>query len=190
MDGLTYHGLPRPAAVQRWLVVLREHTPGYAAQPYQHLAAAYRAAGHDRDARGVLIAQRRDHLDRTGPTRAERAWGGLTGITLGYGYQPWRALLLLMATLAVAVVLSVVGGGHGALAQKPPAAGPCTLTDRIGVGLDLGTPLLKTGVRDRCQATTSSAGQALTVAGWLLQLLAWAFATLFIAGFTGAVRKT
>jgi hypothetical protein len=28
------------------------------------------------------------------------------------------------------------------------------------------------------------------VSGWALQLLAWAFATLFIAGFTGAVRKT
>jgi len=27
-------------------------------------------------------------------------------------------------------------------------------------------------------------------AGWVLRLLAWAFAALFIAGFTGAVRKT
>jgi hypothetical protein len=30
----------------------------------------------------------------------------------------------------------------------------------------------------------------LTVAGWGLQLLAWGFATLFVAGFTGFVRKT
>jgi len=30
----------------------------------------------------------------------------------------------------------------------------------------------------------------LTAASWLLQLLAWAFAALFIAGFTSAVRKT
>ena len=30
----------------------------------------------------------------------------------------------------------------------------------------------------------------LTAAGWVLQLLAWAFAALFIAGFTSAVRKT
>lgn len=29
-----------------------------------------------------------------------------------------------------------------------------------------------------------------TAAGWGLHLLAWAFATLFVAGFTGAVRKT
>ncbi|GGO18885.1 hypothetical protein [Micromonospora parathelypteridis] len=193
LEGLTYSGLPRPASLRHWLTLLREHTPRYSAQPYQHLAAAYRAAGHDRDARTILIAQRRDQLHRAGLSAAERAWGRLTGITLGYGYQPWRALLLLLATLAVAVALSVVGGHHGGLAQKPltsGAAAACTSIDQIGVGLDLGAPLLKTGARDRCQPTDTAAGQTLTIAGWLLQLFAWSFATLFIAGFTSAVRKT
>jgi hypothetical protein len=196
VDGLTYRGLPRPASPERWLTLLREQTPGYAAQPYQHLAAAYRAAGHDRDARTVLIAQRRDQIRRAGLAGSERAWGRFTGFTLGYGYQPWRALLLLLVTLAAAVILSVVGGHHGGLAQKQatassaaPAAA-CSTIDRIGVGLDLGTPLIKTGARDRCQPTGTPTGQVLTVAGWVLQLLAWTFATLFIAGFTSAVRKT
>ena len=62
--------------------------------------------------------------------------------------------------------------------------------ERIGVGLDLGLPLIKTGTRDHCDTTASTTGQVLTAAGWALQLLAWAFATLFVAGFTGAVRKT
>ncbi|MEH0824361.1 MULTISPECIES: hypothetical protein [unclassified Micromonospora] len=195
LDGLTYSGLPRPASLRRWLTLLREHTPRYAAQPYQHLAAAYRAAGHDRDARTILIAQRRDQIQRAGLSGAERSWGRLTGIALGYGYQPWRSLLLLLATLATAVTLSVIGGHHGGLAQKPAsngavAATACTTTDQVGVGLDLGTPLIKTGARDRCQPTSTPTGQTLTVAGWVLQLLAWTFATLFIAGFTGAVRKT
>jgi hypothetical protein len=195
LDGLTYSGLPRPASLRRWLTMLREHTPGYAAQPYQHLAAAYRAAGHDRDARTILIAQRRDQIQRAGLAGSERAWGRLTGITLGYGYQPWRALLLLLATLATAVTLSVTGGHNGGLAQEPAITGAvattaCTTIDQIGVGLDLGTPLINTGARDRCQPTNTAAGQTLTIAGWLLRLLAWAFATLFIAGFTSAVRKT
>jgi hypothetical protein len=30
----------------------------------------------------------------------------------------------------------------------------------------------------------------MTIAQWILQVLAWAFATLFIAGFTSAVGKT
>jgi hypothetical protein len=195
LDGLTYSGLPRPASRRRWLTLLREHTPGYAAQPYQHLAAAYRAAGHDSDARTVLIAQRRDQIQRAGLAGAERAWGRVTGITLGYGYQPWRALLLLLATLATAVVLSVTGGHHGGIAQQSTITGSakttaCTTIDQIGVGLDVGTPLIKTGARDRCQPTNTPAGQTLTIAGWILQLLAWTFATLFIAGFTSAVRKT
>ncbi|PWR12588.1 hypothetical protein DKT68_02815 [Micromonospora acroterricola] len=193
LDGLTYGGLPRPASLRGWLTLLREDTPRYSAQPYQHLAAAYRAAGHDRDARTILIAQRRDQIRRAGLTASERAWGRLIGSTLGYGYQPWRALLLLLATLAIAVTLSVVGGHHGGLAQKPVASGAastCTTIDQVGVGLDLGTPLLRTGARDRCQPTDTPAGQTLTLAGWLLQLLAWSFATLFIAGFTSAVRRT
>ncbi|WP_406069426.1 hypothetical protein [Micromonospora sp. NBC_01638] len=193
LEGLTYSGLPRPASLRRWLTLLGEHTPRYSAQPYQHLAAAYRAAGHDRDARTILIAQRRDQLQRAGLSAAERFWGRLIGITLGYGYQPWRALLLLLATLAVAVALSVVGGHHSGLTQKPLTSGAataCTTIDQIGVGLDLGAPLLKTGARDRCQPTDTAAGQTLTIAGWILQLLAWSFATLFIAGFTSAVRKT
>jgi hypothetical protein len=49
--------------------------------------------------------------------------------------------------------------------------------------------LIKTGARERCPATTTPVGQTLTVIGWILQLLAWTFATLFIAGFTSAVRK-
>lgn len=28
------------------------------------------------------------------------------------------------------------------------------------------------------------------LSGWLLRLLAWTFATLFVVGLTGAVRKT
>jgi hypothetical protein len=49
---------------------------------------------------------------------------------------------------------------------------------------------VKTGARDRCTTTFGTTGQVLMVVGWTLQVLAWAFATLFVAGLTGAVRKT
>jgi hypothetical protein len=194
LDGLIYPGLPRRIAPHDWLCLLREATPWYAAQPYQQLAAAHRAAGHDGEARRVLMAQRRDQIDRRALTgRAERAWARLTGLTLGYGYQPWRALLALVAVATTAVVLAVILGAHGGVARvdpHPAAATRCSVVERIGVGLDLGLPLIKTGTRDHCDTTASTSGQVLTAAGWGLQLLAWAFATLFVAGFTGAVRKT
>jgi hypothetical protein len=40
--------------------------------------------------------------------------------------------------------------------------------------------------RAKCAMT----GTVLTAASWVAKVLAWAFATLFIAGFTGVVRKT
>jgi hypothetical protein len=73
-----------------------------------------------------------------------------------------------------------------------PATTPCSLVQAIGRGLDLGAPFLPVApaVAGSCQPTASPAGDALTVSRWVLQLAAWALAALFIAGFTGIVRKT
>ncbi|MFI7121297.1 hypothetical protein [Amycolatopsis sp. NPDC049868] len=189
----TYGDLPEQIGLSRWLELLRAHTPGYAAQPYQQLAAFHRAAGHDSEVRDILMAQRRDQIRRGGLRWHDRTWARFTGLALGFGYQPWRALLLLLTVLAGSVVLALVLGGQGGLAHTARAsapATPCGVVERIGVGLDLGLPLVKTGARELCAPTGTATGQTLTVAGWILQLAAWASATLFIAGFTGAVRKT
>jgi hypothetical protein len=128
---------------------------------------------------------------------------GLTGLTLGYGYQPRRALIFLLAVVAMYVGLALyLGGAKGRLAltsSTPSTTGttaaqssptkPCSTVLQVGVGLDLGLPLVKTAA-DTCKRTDTPAGDVLTVASWVLQALAWIFATLFIAGFTGAVRKT
>ena len=70
VDGLTYAGVPISA--QDWRNLLRDGTPGYAAQPYQQLAAGYRALGDDRQARQTLMAQRDDQLARTQPRWPEK----------------------------------------------------------------------------------------------------------------------
>ncbi|MEV6302364.1 hypothetical protein AB0M02_23315 [Actinoplanes sp. NPDC051861] len=192
LDGTTYIGLPRPGRLSDWLRLLRR-TPAYAAQPYQQLAAVHRAAGHDREVRTILMAQRQAQIDRRAITGWDRFWTRLTGWTLGFGYQTWRALVVLLGVLILSVVAALWAGSEGGLAHtsRTPSVGtPCSTLEQIGVGLDLGTPLLKTGARETCAPTTAPAGQALAVAGWFLQALAWAFAALFIAGFTGAVRKT
>jgi hypothetical protein len=206
LDGLTYTGVPRLAqhdnrrALQE---LLRSATPSYAAQPYQQLSAAYRAEGHDADARAILMQQRRDQLDRGALTDwRDRWWTRATGVLLGYGYRPSRALLYLVGVLAVSVALAVVLGGHGALARTPeqtsPTTGsvltpprPCSTVQLVGKGLDLGTPFLsaaRSGAGN-CDITATASGDVLTVARWILQLAAWALAALFIAGFTGIVRR-
>ena len=198
MDGLTYTGVPELASRPGTLgaELLRHGTPGYTAQPYQQLAAGYRALGDDRQARQTLMAQRDDQLARTDTSWSERLWGRITKVTLGYGYQPWRALLFLAAVVVVSCVLAVVLGAHGALAQTGKTATPgrsCTVVQQVSVGLDLNLPVGTTVARADCDLTkdsTSVAAAWLTAVGWVLRLLAWVFAALFIAGFTSAVRKT
>lgn len=198
IDGCTYIGLPGPNDRDWWLRLLREATPAYAAQPYQQLAAVHRAAGHDRDVRAILIAQRRDQIKRGHLTGRDRMWAKFTGLVLGFGWEPWRALYGLAGVFALSIVLAVVLGGHGALIHTPRpgiAAEPCTFVEQVGVGLDLGTPLFGSAARSRdlCQLNTDrapAATTALVVSTWALQFCAWGLAVLFIAGFTGAVRKT
>ncbi len=196
VDGLTYAGVPQQISVRDWLDLLRDGTPGYAAQPYQQLAAGYRALGDERQAREILMAQRDHELTRADTRWPERLSGQITKVALGYGYQPWRALLFLAAVVAVSCVLTVVLGSHGALAQTSKTATPgrsCTVVQQVSVGLDLNLPVGTTLARANCDLTTDSASATaawLAAAGWALQLLAWVFAALFIAGFTSAVRKT
>jgi hypothetical protein len=196
VDGLTYAGVPEPISAQDWRELLRDGTPAYAAQPYQQLAAGYRAMGDERQVREILMAQRDDELTLTDTRGREKLWGKITKVTLGYGYQPWRALLFLAGVLAVSCVLAVALGSHGALAQTDKTATPgrpCTVIQQVSVGLDLNLPVGTSLAGVDCGLTTDSASTTaawLTAVGWVLRLLAWVFAALFIAGFTSAVRKT
>jgi hypothetical protein len=214
IDGLAYSGVPQLAREgnrEAWLELLRAGTPRYAAQPYQQLAAAYRAEGHDSDVRVILIAQRQDQVVRSGLSWPDRWWARTAGALLGYGYQPWRALLYLAgipgrrprhlgrprprarrAGRPRPHNLSCASASSSSTTIPAPVPAPCTLVQTIGRGLDLGAPFLPVApaVAGSCQPTASPAGAALTISRWVLQLAAWALAALFIAGFTGIVRKT
>jgi hypothetical protein len=195
VDGLTYAGTPLRLTCPQWLELLRERTPHYAAQPYQQLAAAHRAKGQESDVRQVLMAQRKAQLASDGVDARARLWGWITRKTLGYGYQPWRALICLLVTLVISLGGNTWLGAHGALTRvgEHVAGQSCSVLERVGVGVDAALPLIKTGARDRCDLTTdksSGTGAVLTISTWIVQLAAWGFAALFVAGFTGAVRKT
>ena len=196
MDGLAYAGVPKRISGQDWREMLRRGTPYYATQPYQQLAAGYRALGDERQVRETLIAQRNDQLARTHPGRWERLWGWITKVTLGYGYKPWRALWFLAGVVVVSCLLACLLGAHGALTQTSKTATPgkpCTVVQQVSVGLDLNLPVGTSLARAGCDLTTHSVSATaawLSGVGWVLRILAWAFAALFIAGFTSAVRKT
>jgi hypothetical protein len=104
--------------------------------------------------------------------------------------------MFLTAVILLSCMLAVVLGSDGALAQTRGTATPgrpCTIIQKASVGLDLSLPVGTGVTRASCDLTKDSASATaawLTAAGWLLRLLAWVFAALFVAGFTSAVRKT
>lgn len=209
VDRLSYTGLPMGATRSEWVDLLRLNTADYSPQAWRRLADAFRDAGHDNDARRILFAQQRDRANRTlRPTQRDgesafrlwlqRCWLTVLRVTIGYGYQVGRALAWLTAIAALSVALGVAAGNieyHGqrplATTQVPATAEkiPCSTVEQVGLGLSIGLPLIKQATPDNCRLDTSNAvGQALTAIGWLLQLLSWIFATLFIAGFTKVIR--
>jgi hypothetical protein len=93
----------------------------------------------------VLVAQQQ-HLADSGLLAGwARRRHRLLGVTLGYGYQSWRAVLGLLATIAVAAVLLVATPPATAAAGQPAAA--CAVVDRIGLAIDATVPLVGTGHR-------------------------------------------
>jgi len=142
------------------------------------------------------MAQRDDELTRTDARGSERLWGKITKVTLGYGYQPWKALLFLAAVVVISCLLAVVLGSHGALAQTKDMATPgqpCTVFQKASAGLALSLPVGTSVAQAGCDLAKDAASTTaawLTAVGWVLRLLAWGFAALFVAGFTSAVRKT
>ncbi|MFD4672779.1 hypothetical protein ACFWNN_23840 [Lentzea sp. NPDC058450] len=178
LEGLTYEGLPRDATVDDWLTALPTRTPYYATQPWTQLAAAHAAAGHERDVRRIRVAQQRDLRRRGRLSRWGRVWHLIRGVTVGHGYRPGLALVWLAGVLAVSVGVVLTSG-----------AVRCSVVEQIGYALNVATPLVKVDAARCTVDVTSGAGQLVLASTWLLQVLAWAFATLFVAGFTGLVRR-
>ncbi len=203
--GLTYPVL-RDVSWRQWLHLLVHHTEAYWPQPFQQLAATERAAGHDNNAREVLITQQHDLRRRTPQAlggwlaRGRHALWGWLG---RYGYRAHRLVTALTVILTLAATISLLAGhvtthpGHHAAERVPPATAkpdtpgtPCSPVELIGLGIDRGLPLGTTGIRAHCDLdTTTGWGQTFTAILWALQALLWGLATLAIAAYTGLVRK-
>jgi hypothetical protein len=204
---LTAHGLTYPILRdmewRQWLHLLVHHTADYWPQPFQQLATTERAAGHDNNAREILIAQQRDLYHR-----AHKSLGGwsarrrhqLWGLLGSYGYRAHRLVVVLGVVLALAGGVGYWAGhtttrpGHHAAERVQSLTAPvgtsCSFIELVGLGIDRGLPLGVTGVRTRCDLDTGPRkGQAFTIGLWVLQALLWGLATLAIAAYTGLVRK-
>ena len=118
--GLSYDALEPRLPAPRRLEWLARDPDGHQPLPYEQLAAHYTAIGRPGSARQVMYARERILRRTKGPLA--RAWGLLQDLTIGYGYQPWRALAWLALLLVAGQrhvrrpsAAAAAGRGHAAL---------------------------------------------------------------------------
>jgi hypothetical protein len=211
LNGFTYGGFASyfgfgygQATVEQRLAWLHsQFNPwGFNTQPYEQLAAVYRQAGQETQARKVAIARRSDlrKYGNLGLYRWTLNW--LLDKTIKYGYESWRAGIGLAAVFGIFLVLSVLAQHHHLLVpvgdipglQFAPSATQCTrgypCFYPLGYTIDTVIPLLNVHQADIWGPDGSRPwGEAFVVATWIATGLGWALTTLLVAGYTGLVRR-
>lgn len=162
LDGLTYQALdPQLPASQR-LQWLARDPRGHQSQPYEQLAAYYNAAGQPAQARSVLYARERNQ--RQAKTPLARIWSFLQDVTVGYGYQPWRALAWLVILLATGSIIFAVAPPAPLQPATAPHFNPVIYT------LDLLLPVVDLGQKYAFDPAGAEQwfSYVLVAAGWIL----------------------
>lgn len=108
--GFSYHSLGGDQNLDGRLEWINNSTP-FSPHVYTQLAEVYRRSGHEGFARQVAIRREKERGRQSDLSLWVRAWNRFLGLTVAYGYQPWRALVPL-------VVLFVLGWF---LFTRPPA---------------------------------------------------------------------
>ena len=207
LDWIRSQYRPRPTA--RWknpimAVIKPSHVrtapPDFTPGPYEQLAAVYRQAGQDSEARKVAIFRRAD-LRKYGKLNPYR-WVGnwFLGLSIGYGYRTWRAGLVLIAVFTLFALLACFAQQHhlmvpvGDTKGLPVSAAKCTSSYPcfypIGYTIDTVIPVINVHQAAYWGPDGSAPlGQAWVAATWIATGLGWALATLLVAGYTGLVRR-
>jgi hypothetical protein len=93
--GFTYNSLSGAQDLDRRLTWISKSEP-FSPHVYTQLAEVYRRSGHEGFARQVAIRREKARGRQPDLSRWVRAWNRFLGLTVAYGYQPWRALVPLM----------------------------------------------------------------------------------------------
>lgn len=193
---------------------LRRQPPGrFRAQPYEQLAEILQKGGQTAAARQVLIAKETDRAARTRLTVGEWCWYHVFGPTIGFGYEPWRALALMLVEILLGSVIFQVGYWQGWMTPtkvvehvfETPDVAPRLSPDypkfnALVYSLDVFTPMTYLHQADYWMPNPMKgpllplgllsvrAGDLLRIYMWLHVVAGWTLTSLLIAGLSGLVE--
>lgn len=175
-------------------------------QAYRQLSRVYQSNGHTEDARKVLFAL--EKLIRSRETSIlGRLWNRLLMLTIGYGYQLWRATVLMGLLIAIGTGVSFIAYRTKLVAPTDKDANTLFVTDyrvptqyprfsSIIFSIEHSLPGLNLGVSGSWSANTTaewprhrSAGPAIRSWFWLQTMLGWLLSIFFLAGISGIVKS-
>ncbi|WP_330302316.1 MULTISPECIES: hypothetical protein [unclassified Streptomyces] len=176
VDGLRYDRFETPLPPRERVRWLLSDTSGYAPQPFEQLAMAYRSLGHEDEARTVSLLKER--LRRKALPWYARTWGVIQDITVGYGYRPMRAGLWLLGLLALGSAVFTARHPIRTVSSGAEVFNPVVFTlDRLLPVIGLGQGKAFTPTPD-----TQWVGYVLTGCGWIL-------ATTIVTGVTRSLNR-
>lgn len=225
IHGLVYQSLSSEctATVHDRLTWLKKQR-NFSLQPYEQLAAYYRHIGHEHDARVVLIAKneavQQQHLKRpplhgvhpkTNLERYQACFHHFLGLTVQYGYNPWRAVQISAFTVLLGMIVFFFAYNHGLMTatqqwpvdpahrlwnQTYPAFNPLLYS------LEAFLPIIDLGV-EHYWTPNASQGSLAYLGGfyilswgglvrlylWLHILAGWVLTTLFAAAVGGYIKR-
>jgi hypothetical protein len=127
LDGFVYQriGIDPPWSAKSRLEWLERQLPPepkerrgrFRPQPYRQLAGVLYGQGHDADAKAILISMAKDRQKWGDLSWRSRSWHRVMGATLGYGYRPFRPLVLLSGLWVLGSLL--FGAGYWAYVMVP-----------------------------------------------------------------------
>ena len=191
IDGFEYGGLPgdaTPKTAASRLDWLRRQ-PEFNPRPYEQLAKVFREMGRESDMRAVLIAKQEDWRKHGSLSRKRRAWNRFLGITIGHGYQTWRAFAFLAIFLVVGWDVFIFAKGIGIM-ECSKECGTGNTFNPFMYSLDVLLPVINFHQKDYYSPNaTTLAGEIVRWYFWIHIAVGWVFTTLAVASLTGLVRK-
>jgi hypothetical protein len=195
VDGLTYDQISTesPRDARRRLQWLGLQDPRYfSTQPYEQLAKVLGEAGDSAGQTQILMAMEDARRQYGKLTWVSWLWSWVLKMTIGYGYDPFRALWWIICFVGLGTLLFRRGRNAGSITEAGKDEPQHHLPFNSFIySLETFLPLVELHqAKYWLPDPTRKYGKGLRIYRWIHILAGWFFTSMLIAGISGLVHKS
>ncbi len=213
-EKISLHSPIKSAQRLRWLRLQNQEI--FFPQPYEQLAQVLQASGYEQAATEVLIGKQKDRRRYGGLNCINRFWNCCLGTTIAHGYRPHQALIFALGFVVSGTVLFSLGysgspklispskiesfnatspSPSGSVSDDYPKFNPFVYSLDVFIPIvDLHQqsywlPNANRGIEIPLLLFKCKTGSLLRWYFWIHIVWGWILTSLWVAGFTGLVRR-